>query len=241
MKERRSCDVAIIGAGLSGLMAARTLTRAGVDVLVLEAQDRVGGRTLTATLDEATFIDHGGQWVSPNQDRIVALARELGVELFRSWDEGKMVLIHDGERTVSEGLFLPHDADAPGQARRAAAELAAMADSVPIEAPWAATKAREWDTVRLHDWLGEKVGSYRARTALATAIEGVFARNATSTSLSAALYWARCGDPLTPFIAAKDPGPERRFVGGAQQLGELMASDLDGRILLDAPVQGLRS
>ena len=74
MSERRSCDVAIVGAGLSGLLAARLLDRVGVDVLVLEAQDRVGGRTLTAHLVDSAFIDDGGQWVSPNQGRIDALA-----------------------------------------------------------------------------------------------------------------------------------------------------------------------
>jgi monoamine oxidase len=84
MSARHLCEVTIVGAGLSGLLAARTLEQAGVDVLVLEAQDRVGGRTLTAHLDQATFIDDGGQWVSPNQDRIVALAAELGVKLFPS-------------------------------------------------------------------------------------------------------------------------------------------------------------
>ena len=81
MSELRSCDVAIVGAGLSGLLAARLLDRDGIDVLVLEAQPRVGGRTLTAHLEDSAFIDHGGQWVSPNQGRIVDLASELNVWL----------------------------------------------------------------------------------------------------------------------------------------------------------------
>ena len=79
MSELRSCDVAIVGAGLSGLLAARVLDRDGIDVLVLEAQERVGGRTLTAHLDDSIFIDDGGQWVRPNQGRIDALASELNV------------------------------------------------------------------------------------------------------------------------------------------------------------------
>jgi alanine dehydrogenase len=58
----RSCDVVVIGGGLSGVRSARTLVEAGVDVLVLEAQDRVGGRTLTTYLHDGTFIDDGGQY-----------------------------------------------------------------------------------------------------------------------------------------------------------------------------------
>src|SRR5215813_7101876 len=69
---RRPCDVAIVGAGLSGLTAARALTDAGIDVLALEAQERVGGRTLTIN-QGGTFIDHGGQWVSPGNDHLMAL------------------------------------------------------------------------------------------------------------------------------------------------------------------------
>lgn len=64
---QRACDVAVIGAGLSGLRAAEVLVQHGVDVVVLEAQGRVGGRTLTEHLGDGTFIDHGGQWVSPGR------------------------------------------------------------------------------------------------------------------------------------------------------------------------------
>jgi glycine/D-amino acid oxidase-like deaminating enzyme len=63
------CDAAVIGAGLSGLAAARSLAAAGVEVLVVEAQERVGGRMLTHRLGDGVFVDHGGQWVSPGQNR----------------------------------------------------------------------------------------------------------------------------------------------------------------------------
>jgi monoamine oxidase len=239
MSPRRTCDVAIVGAGLSGLIAARDLERVGIDVLVLEAQDRVGGRTLTSHVDKTTFIDEGGQWVSPNQDRIVTLAGELGVELFPSWNEGRMVLVRDGKRILSDGLFLDGEDDAGAEATLAAKQLAAMAESVPIDAPWSASKASDWDAWPLHDWLAANVISTRARIALATAIEGVFAHDATSTSLLAALYWVRCGDPLVPFMGRDNPRPERRFVGGAQQLAQRMAEQLDPRVLLETPVHEL--
>ena len=68
--------------------------------------------SLTTHLDDCAFIDDGGQWVSPNQGRILALASELDVQLFPSWGEGKMILVRNGERHVSDGLFLPQDRDA---------------------------------------------------------------------------------------------------------------------------------
>jgi len=115
-----------------------------------------------------------------------------------------------------------------------------MAHTVPLEAPWTAPDAAAWDAVSLHAWLEANVSSPRARQTLATAIEGVFGRATGPTSLLAALFWARSGDPLTPFLATTDPQPERRFVGGAQHLVLRMAAELGGQVTLGAPVMVIR-
>jgi len=91
----------------------------------------------------------------------------------------------------------------------------------------------------LHSWLATHVASESARRVLAMAIEGVFARNNMPTSLLAALFWIRCGDPLTPFLAPSDPGPEQRFDGGAQQLSQRMANALGKRVILCSPVASI--
>jgi monoamine oxidase len=215
MTARQSCDVVVIGAGLSGLYAARLLAAAGVDVLVVEAQSRVGGRTLSGHFSDGTFFDDGGQWVSPGQDCIVGLAEELGVRLFPSWSQGATVHWRHGVRSVAAASFLPEDGNAAAAVTEAASMLAQMAQTVPPEAPWAAADAAEWDQTTLHAWLAAHVESVPARGTLANAIEGVFGRNSVPTSLLAALFRIRCGDPLTPFLAAHDLGPERRFDGGA--------------------------
>jgi len=236
MTTQHSCDGAVVGGGLSGLYAARLLAAAGANVLVLEAQNRVGGRTLTGHFGDGTFVDDGGQWVSPGQDCIDALAEQLGVRLFPSWSEGATVHWRAGRRIVSKDLFLPEDGDALSATRQAAAALATMAESVPPEAPWAAPHAAEWDAITLHDWLRTHVESVAARRTLATSIEGVFARNSAPTSLLSALFWIRCGDPLSPFLATGDLGPERRFDGGAEQLSQRMAEALGQRVICGAAV-----
>src|SRR5262249_43033391 len=137
MSVRHSCDIAVVGAGLSGLYAARLLTAAGADVLVLEAQNRVGGRTLTGRFSDGTVVDDGGQWVSPGQGCILGLAEEFGVRLFPSWSEGATVHWRAGVRTVSKDLFLAEDGDALVATKEAAAVLARMAETVPPEEPWA--------------------------------------------------------------------------------------------------------
>ena len=234
LPEHLSCDVVIIGGGLAGLCAARVLAAAGVDVRVLEAQDRVGGRTLTERCQDGGFIDHGGQWVSPGQDRIVALADELGLRLFPTWDRGLAIDWRDGVRCTYSGPFPPADMSAAPELRQAAAMLTAMAAHVPLDAPWTAPQAGTWDQHTLDEWLTSHVHSPGARRILARSIQGVFANGPGKTSLLAALFWIRSGDPLVPFLSNVDPEPERRFIGGAQQLSERIARALGDRVILGA-------
>src|SRR5262245_7526097 len=159
--------------------------------------------------------------------------------MFASWSEGATVHWRAGRRIVSKDLFLPEDGDALIATRQAAAELATMAESVPPEAPWMASRAAEWDAITLHDWLRTHVESMAARRTLAMAIEGVFARNSVPTSLLAALFWIRCGDPLTPFLPTEELGPERRFDGGAEQLSRRIAEALGRRVICGAAVTGI--
>ena len=77
-------DVVVVGAGLAGLSAARRLVDAGAEVVVLEARDRVGGRTLTLPAADGTPIDHGGQWIGPTQDRVAAVWLRFAIRRTRS-------------------------------------------------------------------------------------------------------------------------------------------------------------
>jgi monoamine oxidase len=110
-KPRRKVDVVVVGAGLAGLTAARDLARAGHSVAVLEARDRVGGRTLNHRVSRGVISEVGGQYIGPTQDRILALARAVGVDTFPTYNEGSNVLYVRGVRSLYPASGLPPDPD----------------------------------------------------------------------------------------------------------------------------------
>ncbi|MSW50851.1 MAG: FAD-dependent oxidoreductase, partial [Actinobacteria bacterium] len=80
----RSVDVVVVGAGISGLTTARRLAAKGRSVVVLEARDRVGGRTLNHDVAPGRPVEAGGEYVGPTQTRITALCKELGVGIYEA-------------------------------------------------------------------------------------------------------------------------------------------------------------
>ena len=93
-----NADVVVVGAGLAGLTAARRLVQAGRSVIVLEARDRVGGRVLNESLGGNDYAELGGTFQGPTQDRIKALATEVGVALFNTYNTGNNVFWANGRR-----------------------------------------------------------------------------------------------------------------------------------------------
>src|SRR5690242_11190524 len=105
MTEQLEADVAIVGAGLAGLVAARRLVAAGVEPLVLEARERVGGRMLNEEIGDGKVVEVGGQWIGPTQERLAALAAELGVGTFPTHDQGRHLIEIDGKLTSYTGAI----------------------------------------------------------------------------------------------------------------------------------------
>jgi monoamine oxidase len=244
-RRTRRADVCVVGAGLSGLAAARALVAADRTVVVLEARDRVGGRTLNRSIGGGHISEVGGQFVGPTQDRILALARAVGVDTFPTYNTGSNVLLAGGVRSLYDAVpGLPNDPDVQ-QAIIASLKLDAPAKQTGVSAPWRAAKAREWDRMTLDEWMRAEVPSEKGRAIFVAACQGIFGADPAELSLLFALqYTAAAGNATHPgsflrLITTGGGAQERRFVGGSEVVSERVAQRLGKRVVLRAPVRAI--
>lgn len=148
----RQTDVVVVGAGLAGLTTARRLAAEGRDVTVLEARDRVGGRTLDRDLGDGAMVEAGGQFVGPTQDHIIGLAEQLGVGTFPAYTSGSAVYVNGSRSRRYSGDIPPDVLSLPGIGV-AMLRINRLARKLPVDAPWRADRARQWDTMTFESWL----------------------------------------------------------------------------------------
>jgi len=238
MGDEREADVAIVGAGLAGLAAARRARAAGAGVVVLEARDRVGGRLLNEPLgDGDKVVEVGGQWVGPTQHRMLALAREVGVETFPTYDEGENVIEWEGRLLRYRGAIPRISAGVLLDVAQAQRRLDRLARTVPLEAPWEAPGARALDGQTAATWLRRNVVSARARTLFEIGIEAVWAQEPADLSLLHVLFYAHSAGGFDALFDTAGGAQESRFVGGSQRVALQAAEPLKDDIALQAPVR----
>ena len=147
----------VVGAGLAGLAAARELRAAGRDVVVLEARDRVGGRTLNEPIGDGKVVEIGAQWVGPTQDRVLGLIGELGLETFPTHTAGANIFERGGRLGRYSGTIPRANPLGLAEVGLAMRRLNAMAAEVPLDAPWRAPKAERWDSQTFATWMRRNV------------------------------------------------------------------------------------
>ena len=245
----RRVDVAVVGAGLAGLSAARQVHRAGHSVAVLEARERVGGRVWNHDLGDGQVSERGGTFVGPTQSHVAALARELGVGTFPVYDRGDDVYVAGGERlTYSDrGPFgtAPPDPAIAGEVASLILGIDTLSAAVPVTAPWRSPRAVALDGQTLQTYLDQHAASAPVQALVAAALRAIFGAEARELStLFALFYTAAAGDPGHPgtfqrTFDTRGGAQQSRLRGGSQVLALKLASPLAGAVVLGAPVRSI--
>lgn len=218
-----SPDVIVVGAGLSGLAAARELTRSGLDVLVLEARDRPGGRTGVMDLAGVVF-DTGGEWVDEAHTELRSFISDLGLEVYPYERRKQDARWRIGGKTMDEMPFSERDARVYERMNTA---LSASAASLEPKTYWRDTPEND---VSVEEWLRgagmSEDGIHVVETLISTC--GSTVPPDRMSFLAYAVKVATRGGP--------GKGNEYRVWGGAGGVARAAARELGGRVRYSSPV-----
>ncbi|XP_066562927.1 amine oxidase [flavin-containing] [Amia ocellicauda] len=230
-------DVIVIGGGLSGLTAAKLLVESNLNPLVLEARDRVGGRTFTVQNKHCKYVDLGGAYVGPTQNRIFRIAKEMGVETYKVNEKENLVHYVKGKSHPFKGPFPPMwNPIALMDYNNLWRKMDEMGREIPQEAPWRAPHAEEWDKMTMKD-LFDKLCWTRVSRQFANLFVNV---NVTSEPHEVSALWflwyvKQCGGTMRIF-STTNGGQERKFLGGSGQISDRLMNLLGDRVKLEKPV-----
>ncbi|CAM5078882.1 unnamed protein product [Eretmochelys imbricata] len=231
------CDVIVVGGGISGMSAAKLLAESGLSVVVLEARDRVGGRTFTVKNKKVNYVDVGGAYIGPTQNRILRLAKELGIETYKVNIKERLIHYVKGKSYPFQGAFPPiWNPIIYLDYNNLWRTMNEMGKEIPADAPWAAPHAAEWDKMTMKE-LTDKICWTKTAREFATLFVNI---NVTSEPHEVSALWflwyvKLCGG-TTRIFSVTNGGQERKFVGGSGQITEKIMELLKGRVKLERPV-----
>ncbi len=229
-------DTVIVGGGVTGLVAAWRLAEAGQDVVVLEARERIGGRLRSEEHDGSLF-EIGGQWVSPDQDALVGLLDELGLETYPRFREGESLYVAgDGAVRRFTGEDLPVGPDTAAAIERLTKTLDDLTAEIDPDRPWDHPEAERLDHMTFQQWLEEECDDVEARDNIALFIgPAMLTKPAWSFSALQALLMAASAGSFLHLVDA-DFILDRRVEGGLASVAHELARRLGDRVRLSQDV-----
>ena len=233
-------DFIIVGAGAAGLTTAYELKKQGASVLVLEARERVGGRTWSGTLDDAE-VDWGGEWIGEGQPRIYQLIKELGLRTFPTYDTGKKILDLGGHISTYSGTIPWMAPWKLIQIQLAIWVIDAFANLVDIVNPWEHPNASRWDASTLESLRRTFMWSADARGTMDAAMRTIFGAESGELSMFHTLAYVRSAGSMNNLISTEGGFQHDRIAGGSQSVSIGLAKAIgEDYVLTGQPVSAIQ-
>lgn len=237
--DRQDAQVVVVGAGYAGLIAARDLRRHGIDVLVLEARDRVGGRVHTRRTAGGWPIELGAMWFGPPHRRVQELVREYGATTALTSTDGDALCVDGDERRRASGELPPWGPHVALALWVTVRRLDAMASRIDPRRPWAARHAAEWDATSAGAWLRRNVPPGRARRLVELVLRAEACTDLDGVSLLAALTRIRGMGGLGASQRTEGGALQSLFSDGADAIARTIAAGLGDGLRLRSEVRSI--
>ncbi|MCS6894604.1 MAG: FAD-dependent oxidoreductase [Bacteroidia bacterium] len=218
-------DVVIVGGGISGLYAAYLLQKKGLNVQVIEAASRLGGRLHTTYTPEGHPIDLGGQWIGPQHTRLLNWINAYKIPVHRTYTDGANLLITNRKRRRYHGTIPKLSWAALLDLGWGLAKLKKMAQNVSPIRPWEIYQPA-WDEITLAEWMRRTFTTTQAYEAFAIGLSTVLGCEPAEVSLWHALFYIRSAGSLEALIEAEGGAQELKFSYGAATLIESIAQQV---------------
>jgi monoamine oxidase len=222
------------------LAAARALSRAGLEVAVVEARDRVGGRTLNGDIGSGAVVELGGAWVGPTQTRVMEVCSELGVEVFPTHTAGANLLELGGRTRRYSGTIPRAGIHVLLDIQQLKVRIERMARAVDPEAPWSTPRAARLDGQTFGSWLRLNARTRAARRMMALAGKTIYGTEPDELSLLHVLFYIASAGGLDPLFDTEGGAQQDRIVGGSQRISVALADALERTPRLGCPVRRIR-
>ncbi|MEU8511709.1 flavin monoamine oxidase family protein [Kitasatospora sp. NPDC048722] len=226
----------VVGAGLAGLTAANGLAEQGIDVTVLEARDRVGGRTHGIEVAPGRWIDGGAAYLGDRHTELLSLIDELGLKTTPTTMLGASRFALGGEHATRDGRFPPLNAVALGDLFE---QLDELTSAVRPEAPWLTPGAEQLDTLTAAEWAEQHLAHPDARLFFPLFLGEMMAADPADLSVLHMAFYLRSGGGLRYLNAFEGGAQQDRIAGGAHQVCERLADRLGSRVRLGEPVRAV--
>ena len=221
--------VIIIGGGLAGLTAARSLLTGPTPfkVTLLEARDRVGGRTLSTKINN-TWFDMGGTWVGPHQSHVKALAKEARNPLIPQYNKGNKIMelfkrVGKYESEIPDGvniLSLIHMQLLVNRVNK-------WAKQVPVERPYAAANAVKWDAMTVQNFIDESIVDVKVKKIMEIVSRAILGVEASEVSLLFFLWYVAQSVSFETLVEIENANQHYKMSLGSSHLSQFLRRKME--------------